>query len=73
MSHQRLIQIANTTMALAVTLCTLAIFAVFVFDQYLTIPQQVMGHASLLISATALKIGYVVRLTGLRRRQLLAA
>lgn len=72
MSHQRLIHIANLTMALAVILCSLALSAVFLFDQYLSIPQQIMGHTSLLISATALKIGYVIRLTGLRRQQLLA-
>ena len=71
MSHQSLIKTANRLMATAVVLCLAAMTAAFLLDQYLTIPQQIMGHAGLLLGATLLKIGYVVRLTGVRKRQLL--
>ena len=70
MSHHTLIKLANLVLALAIVLGTAAFAAAFVYDQHLSIPQQILGHTGILLSVTMLKIGYVVRLTGLRKQQL---
>jgi len=70
MHYKRLIPLGLTIMATALLLLFSAAAMVFVFERYFTLAQQIIGHTVLMLSTALLKIGYVIYLTGNRKRTL---
>ncbi len=72
MQSTRLIVLGYVLMTTALCLLFGSAVMVFVLEHYFTIPQQIIGHTVLMLSTVLLKIGYVVYLTGNRKRILAA-
>lgn len=62
--YQDVLMLGNYTMLLSAAVILLAIFVGYICDQYFSMPIQIVGHVALILFATLLKIGYVMRLIG---------
>lgn len=70
MNNRQLILSGLSIMATAIFLLISSAAMVFVLEEYFTIWQQIVGHVVLMLSTALLKIGYVIYLTGNRKRAL---
>jgi len=62
---QKLVRMGNTTMLLSVFGLITSIIVSYPLEHMLPLPTLVIGHIATLVFATAVKLGYIARCTGL--------
>lgn len=67
MQAKRLLDAGHTTMGIALVTCVIGVLIAYVFYDYFSLLQQILAHIVLIVSPAALKIGYLMRLTGLHQ------
>ena len=63
-NYQRVLSLGNGSMLTALIVILLSVFVGYIADELFSISVQVVSHIALIVFATLLKIGYVLRLIG---------
>ena len=62
---QRLLVISHWSMILGLVFMVASVMVGYVFEEYFSLPTQVVAHISTLLFATLIKLGYVARLVAI--------
>jgi uncharacterized membrane protein YqjE len=63
-TYRQVLRLGNITMLMGLLFTVITILICYVFDEYFPMAVQVLSHIVMLIAATAIKIGYIMRCIG---------
>jgi len=60
-SMQRVLSVANASLLISVLVLAVTVLVCYPYAEFFSLKQQLVGHISIILSATVLKIAYVAR------------